>query len=58
VQKVIEIQSFMSANKDKTAEKERIEILYICDRSSGMPGDIAKIARTPNRLQQMSLLDL
>jgi len=58
VQKVIEIQAVMSASKDKTAEKERIEILYICDRSSGMRGDIAKIARTPNRLQQMSLLDL
>ena len=59
VQKVIEIQAVMTAaSKDKTGEKERIEILYICDRSSGMRGDIAKIAKTPNRIQQMSLLDL
>ena len=59
-QRLVEIETVMSAANGKDRSNlaiKRIEKLWICDRSSGMRGDIAKIARTPDRIQQMSLFD-
>lgn len=43
-QKVIEMKTSMSAARDKSVPKSRLEKLWICDRSSDMRQDIASIA--------------
>lgn len=60
-QQCIEIEARMSAANGKDRGKvdtKRVECLWICDRSTGMRGDIAKIAQIPdrNQVEQLALL--